>query len=315
VRELLVLSRADLEGLVSPDEAIESQRLAFTSLATGAAVLGPRVLVPGPGGSTGFSYVARSDLERDLVAKVGQVSPDNARRRLPTVGALVIALDAQTGQPTAVLDGETVTNVRTVAASAVAAAALRPQPRTLAVVGLGAQGRLHAEVLSRVLRPARTLLYDDQRRGTPSVTGPSSHADSVRDAVQHADIVVTCTTSFEPVLCREWLADDALVLSIGSFAPDRCEVGPDVVNAAAVVVDDVATALGQAGPVRAAVATGELVAENVTSLGDVLIGRRQPDPGRLTYYNSVGLGIQDAAVVPLFVAAAARAGVGVRIPW
>jgi ornithine cyclodeaminase len=314
-----VLSYADIDGLVSPIDAMESQKQAFTALATGTAQLGPRVLVPGPDASTGFSYVARLDTGADLVAKVGSVNPANARRRMPTVSALVTVLDAATGRPTAVLDGEAVTNLRTVAASAVVAAELRPAPETLAVIGLGVQGRLHAEVLSAVLRPQRTIVYDPhvgrQEVAQLRVTGPVSAARKPRHAVETATVVVTCTTSTEPVLRRDWLLDDALVLSIGSFAPDRSEVGADVVNEAAVVVDDVPTALEQAGPVRSATAGGTLRVDQITAVGDLLTGRRSVDPDGLTYYNSVGLGIQDAAVVPLLVAAAARAGVGVRLPW
>jgi ornithine cyclodeaminase len=206
-----------------------------------------------------------------------------------------------------------------VAASAVVAAELRPDPETLAVVGLGVQGRLHAEVLSAVLRPQRTIVFDPrvgrQELAQLNVTGHVSTARKPRHCVEAATVVATCTTSREPVLRRDWLADDALVLSIGSFAPDRCEVGPDIVNAAAVVVDDVPTALEQAGPVRSATACGTLRVDQITAVGDLLTGRRTVEPDHLTYYNSVGLGIQDAAVVPLLVAAAGRAGVGTRLPW
>lgn len=318
-RHLLALSRADLEGLVSHPVAMESQRAAFTALATGTARLGPRVLLPGAAGSTGFSYVARVDGDADLVAKIGSVNPANAGLGAPTVSALVVVLDAATGRPTALLDGEAVTNLRTVAASAVAAQQLRPTPETLAVVGVGAQGRLHADVLSSVLRPRQTRVFDplvDQAAADQlAVTGPVTAARTAREAVEGADVVVTCTTSHDPVVERSWLGDQALVLSLGSFAPDRCEVGPDVIGDAVVVVDDVATALEQAGPLRSAVALGTLRADEVVSIGDLLTGRRQVDPQALTYYNSVGLGIQDAAVVPLMVQAAHRAGVGTRLPW
>ncbi len=317
--ELLVLSYADLDGLVSYADAIATQRRAFTSLADGDAVLAPRVLVPGAQGATGFSYLARLDARGDLVAKVGSVNPGNAAIGLPTVSALVVVLDGETGRPVALVDGEAVTNLRTVAASAMVATELRPHASTLAVVGLGVQGRLHAQVLSRALGTDRVVVPSDEGWASSEphldVTGTLVVAPTTEEAVDGADVVVTCTTSHHPVVRREWLDDAALVLSIGSFAPDRCEVGPDMVGQAVVVVDDVATASVQAGPVRAALAGGTLSLDDLAAIGDVLTGRRLLEADRLTYYNSVGLGIQDAAVMPLVLAAAHDAGVGTRIPW
>jgi ornithine cyclodeaminase len=122
-------------------------------------------------------------------------------------------------------------------------------------------------------------------------------AGSAEAAVRAASVVVTCTTSATPVLEAAWLRPGATVVSVGSFAPERCEV--DAAFADVVVVDHVPTALRQAGPVVAAVAAGTLRPDALIGLGEVVAhgraARRHPED--LVYYNSVGLGVQDAAAV------------------
>jgi ornithine cyclodeaminase len=110
---LLVLSADDVERLFTLDRAIASQREAFTALGQGTAVLPPRLLVPGGSGAMAFCYAARLSPDGAAVSKFGSVNPGNLARRLSTVNALVTVLDAETGQPVAVMDGTMVTTIRT----------------------------------------------------------------------------------------------------------------------------------------------------------------------------------------------------------
>ena len=126
-------------------------------------------------------------------------------------------------------------------------------------------------------------------------------------------MVAACTLSSTPVVRGEWLAPGCTVVSVGSFEPSRSEVDTEVVRrAAAVVVDDPATAAGHAGPVVDALRARTLTDEELIPLGEVLTGRRdgRTSARDIVYYNSVGLGIQDAAAA-WAVIDAARAG-GVR---
>jgi ornithine cyclodeaminase len=309
----------DIDGLVSIGEAIESQRAGFTALASGHAGLAPRVLLPGANASTSFCYVARMSDHSAAVSKFGSVVPANAARGTPTVSAIVVALDAETGRPTAIIDGEAVTTLRTVAASALAASTLAPTARRLAVIGWGRQGRRHAEVLSALLSPDEVRVFDPYTSAydleSVTLTGTARVTRSVQEAVAGADLVVTCTTSSQPVLELPWLGAQATVISVGSFAPDRREVGDEVVAAARVVVDHRETALAQAGPLVQALASGVLDPDEVEEIGTLLTGGSTSSPAGLTYYNSVGIGIQDAAIVEVLLERAIRSGAGTWMPW
>jgi ornithine cyclodeaminase/alanine dehydrogenase-like protein (mu-crystallin family) len=315
---MLVLSAAEVERLFHLDLAIESQRAAFTALGRGEAVLPPRLLVPGTEDSVAFCYAARLSADGAAVSKFGSVNPANAARGLPTVSAVITVLDQADGHPVAVLDGTSVTTLRTSAASAVAASALaRPSARTLAVLGSGVQARGHVLALARVLpdlaevrifspAPARR---EGLARALDSAAGGYlvRAAASAEEAVRDADVVACCTTSASPVLDPVWLASGALVISVGSFEPGRCEVPAALVPAAAaVVVDDVAAAVSDAGPIVAAVASGAISAGDLVPLGAVVTGQM---PGRrsdsdVIYYNSVGLGVQDTAAALAIVSGA-----------
>lgn len=319
---VLVLSAAEVAELLTPEVAIESQRRAFGHLGRELAVLPPRLLAEGQQDSAAFCYTARLTGDGPAVCKFGSVNPANTGRGLPTVAALITVLDAVTGRPVAIMDGTSVTTLRTSAASAVAAQVLaKPQAQSLAVLGAGVQAEAHVHALSRVLPLASVRIWSPQagrREALASRLGRTVAAGVVatsqpQEAVRGADVVACCTTSHEPVLAVEWLSPGATVISIGSFAPDRSEVPQDLLSSAgAVVVDDVAAAAQDAGPIVTGISAGLLSPGQLVPLGKVVAGLAagRPGPADIVYYNSVGLGVQDAAAAEAVVEAAVAAGRG-----
>lgn len=317
---VLLLSAADVAAVFDLPAAIASQRAAFGALGRGEARLAPRVLLDGPDGDVAFSYVSRLP-GAGAVAKFGSVTPANAARGLPTVAALVTVQDPVDGRPVAIIEGEAVTTLRTSAASAVAAGHLAvPDASRLAVIGCGVQGRAHVRAMASV-RPIGRVTMACRRPGTCTAAAelaaelglPVETAASARAAVEDAQIVVTATTSAEPVVSGGWLGPGCTVVSVGSFAPDRTEVdGETLTRAASVVVDDVPTALEHAGPVVAAVRDGLLTPGEVRPLGPIVAGLAtgRESAADIVFYNSVGVGVQDAAAASVIVERAREAGAG-----
>jgi ornithine cyclodeaminase len=196
-----------------------------------------------------------------------------------------------------------------------------PGSSRLTVLGTGLQGRAHVKALCAVLPiTSVTLSSPDPASLNGALEELGSELDidvraagSVEQAVRDADLVVTATTSLSPVLPAHWLSAGTTVLSVGSFAPDRCEVGDDVLQRADVlVVDDPDTAWQQSGPFVQARRAGTLALDRVSALGEVLLGRSpgRTSPEQVVLYNSVGLGIQDAAVSWMIIERARAAGLG-----
>lgn len=309
--EILFLSRSRVDRLFDPGTAIESQRAAFAALGDGTAEVPEKILYSSRfDGSIVFCYASRLSADTGAVSKFGSVNQGNSARGLPSTHALITALDPETGRPVAVLDGTTVTTLRTAAGSALAVDLLaRPDATRLAVIGSGVQARAHVRAIARVrgLRAVRIWSPTPRNRlaaaaelaaelGTEGIDVQATA--TAEDAVADAHIVAVCTLSEKPVVLGSWLPKGCTVVSVGSVEPTRCETDAEVLRrASAVVVDDPATAAGHCGPVVAALRSGEIGRQDLVALGDVVVGRAaaRTDPDDIVFYGSVGLGVQDAA--------------------
>lgn len=244
--------------------------------------------------------------------KLVTVMPANAAAGLPTVQALVTWIDAPTGTPRALLDGATVTAMRTGAASGVATRLLaREDATTLAVLGAGAQAEwqvrsvLAARPIERIVVYARTpeTRHRFATRMTEACGVEAIAVDSAMDAVRGADVVCCATTSSAPVFDVEWLRPGAHVNGIGAFTLDMIELPPELFGIASpVAVDSRAAAMAEAGDLVAAIRRGLVSEEALVEIGSVdrtWVARR--DPEAITAFKSVGLAIQDVAAAELIV--------------
>jgi ornithine cyclodeaminase/alanine dehydrogenase-like protein (mu-crystallin family) len=127
-------------------------------------------------------------------------------------------------------------------------------------------------------------------------------SESGEHAVKDVDIVVTATTSREPVVYRRWLGEKVHVSAIGSFYPDHRELDTETISEAKVVVDSREAVLAEAGDLlipieEKAITRGHIYAE----LGELVLGKKKGrvDDDGLTVFKSVGLAIQDSSVASL----------------
>ncbi|MBP2472642.1 ornithine cyclodeaminase [Crossiella equi] len=308
----VVLSESEVSALLDLDEVITSQRQAFTALGEGTGLVAEKAVLECPDGTSTLSYLGRVNPSHGVVNKVVSILPDNPARGLPAITATLVVLNPDTGEVDAVLAGGGLTAVRTAAATAVAVDALTDAGAgEVAMLGSGVQGRWHVRALSRVRPLRRVRLWSPnaarRARAAEELSAELGLAvvpvDGPAAAVEGAEVVVAGTLSHTPVVPTAALAEGATVVSVGSFAPDRHEVDQDLVARARLVVDHIPTAVGHAGPIREAVTTGTRPRSDLVSLGQVLTGTPgRRSPAELVFYNSVGLGIQDAAVAALVLA-------------
>lgn len=242
--------------------------------------------------------------------KLVTVIPENASRGLPTVQALVVWFDSRTGRPLALIDGETLTAMRTGAASGVATRLLaRPDAATLAVIGAGAQAEWQVRAVLAARRIERVLVYarngasrESFARHMSQATGIETvAAGSAEAAVREADVLCCATTAVEPVFDAAWVRPGAHVNGIGAFRLGMVELPAELFARAAVVaVDARSAALAEAGDVVAAITAGSVSEADLVEIGSVERGwAGQRDPEAITVFKSVGLAIQDVAAAEL----------------
>lgn len=242
--------------------------------------------------------------------KLVTVMPDNPARGLPTVQAIVVWLDATTGRPLALMDGEAVTAMRTGAASGVATRLLaRTDAATLALLGVGGQAewQLRAVLAARPIR--RVLVYarsGDAREAFAARMGAETGieviaAGEAESAVRQADIICCATTSAGPVFDAGWVQPGAHVNGIGAFRLGMVEIPPGLFSRALVVaVDSRSAARAEAGDVVAAIEAGLLTEDALVEIGSVEEDWADERPAdAITVFKSVGLAIQDVAAAEL----------------
>lgn len=207
--------------------------------------------------------------------KVATVAPGNPGRGLPRVQASYLLFDAATLALVAVLDGTALTTLRTPAVS-VAAVLPRlramPEPLRVAVFGAGPQAHGHVATLASV---AALASVTHLVRTTGGVRIGSPQAD---DALRAADVVVCATSARTPLFDAGVIRDAAVVIAVGSHEPDAREVPAALCARATVVVEDVGTALREAGDVCLAIAEGALHRDDLVAMRDVVTGAVRPGP-------------------------------------
>lgn len=320
---MLLLGESEIRALVGMEEAVAAVEESFRALARGGAVLPPPIGMDLPA-AAGEVHVKGAYLAGapEFVFKVASGFYRNPERGLPSGSGLMLAFDASTGRPAALLlDNAYLTDLRTGAAGGVAVRHLAVDPvDRVAVVGAGVQARMQVRALTAVRTPRAIALWSrtPERAQRCAAELEREHgvavavAPSVEDAVGDADVVITVTPSREPLVRAAWLAPRALVLAVGSDGPDKRELAVDVLAAADLVVADRLDQCLRLGEIHHAVSAGALEPGALVELGAVVSGTapgRTPDTG-LVVADLTGVGVQDAAIAGLALRRAREAGAG-----
>lgn len=318
-----ILSAADVRAALPMPAAIESAREAFTQMALEQADLPLRTPLRTANGVTLFmpGHLKESG---GLAFKAVSVYPGNAASGLPVITGVVLVLDAVTGMPRALLDGGTLTAIRTGAASGLATDLLaRPESRVVALFGAG--GQAYDQVAAvRAVRPiTEARILSRQGRSGAALAerlrqeGLDAHAmTDATEALRGADIVLCATNSTVPLFRDADIAPGTHINAIGAYTPEMQEVPPETVVRARVIVDDMAAAHAEAGDLLQPLAAGLIAPSHFEmTLGAVTLGRV---PGRrsaeeITLFKSVGVAAQDVAAAARALAHAEATGLGVVV--
>lgn len=323
----LLLTRSDVERLLTPAICIAAVEAAFRQLAEGAV---PPPASLGMQAERGSFHVKAGLLTLDrayFAAKLNANFPENGPRHgLPTIQGAVILSDASNGVPLAIMDSISITALRTAAASAIAAKHLaRRSWITLLICGCGGQAGSHLEALCSIRRPQEVLAYDVDPGRAAAFAGTVGKntgikARPVRDlraSMEEADVAVTCTTSKKYFITRDMVRSGTFIAAVGADHETKQEIEPELL-ARVKVVTDVTAQAAAIGDLHHAIVAGVMSAEQVhAELGQIVAGRKagRVRDDEVIIFDSTGTGLQDvaAAIAVYHRALAEKAGSPIRL--
>jgi len=323
---VLVLSGDDVRAAVDIQQVIGAVRSAYIEYSAGKAVVPIRTPITFDNGGLTLFMPGYSPGAGASVMKIVSVFPNNSERALPTIMALGVLTDTETGAPLAVMEAGSITALRTGAASGLATDLLAGQDAsTLAIIGAGVQGRTQLEAICAVRPITSVRIYDRDPARVAAFIADMALRVSARleaavtadDAVDGADVIAAATTSKSPVFSADRLAPGAHINGVGSSTLDAQEIGRDVVcRMDRIVVDSREAAMAEAGDLVVPMREGLLSAETFfAEIGEIAAGskpgRQRPD--ELTLFKAVGIAVLDLFAAKLVYEQAIATGLGVTV--
>lgn len=297
----LLISEADVREILTMPLAMEAVEQSFRRLADGSAVLHSRQRLHIPGKSY-LHYMAAGDSAGGYMGlKIYTSSRQGLRFLIPL-------FSVTSGDLLALVEGDYLGQMRTGAASGVATKLLaNPNARTVGIIGTGSQARtqLEAVAIARKIDHVNGFSRDAQRREqfagdmTSKLGLKVSAVASAEEAVRGADIVVTATTSTEPVLRGEWLKPGVHVNAIGANFPQKRELDDEAVRRAGLIaVDSLEQSKMEAGDLIHAFGDETSRWSRLTELAQIIAGKApgRKDPTDVTLFKSNGIAIEDIVV-------------------
>jgi|WetSurMetagenome_2_1015567.scaffolds.fasta_scaffold01287_11 ornithine cyclodeaminase/alanine dehydrogenase-like protein (mu-crystallin family) len=319
------LSAEDVRKSLNMNQAIEAVREAFMQLSAGTAAVPPRthIDIARQNATALFMPVYLPGIQK-IGVKVVSVFGNNPSQGLPLIHALVAVFDGATGRPLAVMDGEYLTALRTGAASGLATDLLaRRRADTVAIFGAGRQGRTQLEGVGAVRAIKQAYIIDPDAARAAAFAAEMSEqlglkvdAAASTDVLSEVDIICTATTSADPVFLDDKLKTGVHINGVGSFKPSLCEIPPETVVRAKVVVDSMASCLSEAGDLIMAMERGLFTQDRIyAEIGEIAAGKKagRSSDEEITFFKSVGNAAQDLAAAARVLYTAQKLDLGIEV--
>ncbi len=328
---MLFLSREQILSFFTVRDAIEADKRAFVLHTEGKAKVPLRINLETEDKSGQCMFMPAYVGGELNMAGVKMVSffPGNAQKEIPVVPATVALIDGTTGLVTAIVEGTTLTQLRTAAISGAATELLsNPDSRVAAIFGTGGQAPAQLEALMTVrsLREVRVFDVDPARiqnfvakyqpladRFGTALVG----AKTPDEAVEGADVITTVTTSGKPVFDGSRIKPGCHVNGVGSYTPVMRELPLELLNRAGrIFVDNREAVLAEAGDFLIPMGEGRFSPDRIAGeLGDLILGRvpGRTSPEEITVMKTVGFATLDVVAAAAIVEKARGLGIGSEI--
>ena len=329
---MLILNADEVRQALPMDQVIKSMQDAFAALSNGTAVVPLRTHLPisnHDGLSLFMPAYMQTDTSEALAVKVVSLFPKNPSRGLAYIQAAVLVLESDTGRAVALLEGSTLTAIRTGAGSGAAIALLaRKESKVVAIFGAGPQGRTQLEAACSARQIETAFIYSlssdkaqalaDEMAGWRNIPKDIRVASTPQEAIEDADIICTATTSAQALFDDKDVKSGTHISAIGAYTPAMQELPIETVARARIVVDSYATVMDEAGDIIKAINAGLIKESDIhAELGEIVLGKKtgRQSEDEITFFKSVGNAVQDAAAAQLALKNARTMKLGTEVEF
>ncbi len=334
----LVLSHDEVLELLPIKECIAVMRDALIALAAGKVHQPLRTIIRPPDAkgvmglmpaymSGGMSDGSMSGEHAAFGLKAICVLPGNPAKGKDAHQGAVLLFSAETGELLAMMNASAITAIRTAAVSGVATDLLaRVDACNLAIIGSGVQARSHLVAMSEVRFIKRCRIASRHieharnfaEKMRQDFSFPLEPVETVAEALEGADLIVSATTAVEPIVRREWISAGAHLNLVGSSTPKTREVDSETMAAASLFVDRTESTINEAGDYIFAAREGVIGPDHIRAeVGEVLKGDKagRTSLEEITCFKSLGLAIEDLFAAEYLYRKAKRLNVGTWIEY
>ncbi len=329
---MIILNADDVRKALPMREAIEATKEAYASLSDGRAVVPLRTHLQIPNSDAVSLFMPAYVQSRDsqaLAIKAVSLFPDNPSRGLAFIQATVLVFSPDTGQILALLEGSSLTAIRTGAASGASIDILaRKDSAVVSIFGAGAQGRTQLEAACTARKIQTAFIFDpdqnkansfaDEMKGKGAVTTDIRVASSAEEAAENADIICTATTALKPIFDDKNIKAGTHISAVGSYTPEMQETPAQTIQRAKVFVDSRSASLEETGDLIQPIKAGLFSASHIhAELGEVVLGQKtgRETNNEITFFKSVGIAAQDAMAAQVTLNNAQKMNIGRAIDF
>ena len=329
---MLILSADEVRRALPMDQTIAAMKVAYASLSDGRAVVPLRTRLPISNHDALSLFMPaymKTDSGEALAVKIVSLFPKNPSRGLAYIQAAVLVLESDTGRAVALLEGSTLTAIRTGAGSGAAIDLLaRKDSKVVAIFGAGPQGRTQLEAACTARNIDTAFIYNPTREKAESFAKQMNEYKAVpkdirvaktpKEAIDHADIICTATGSTKQVFEDKDVQLGTHISAIGGYTPEMQEVPVETLARARIVVDSYATVMEEAGDIVKAMQAGAIQESDIHGeLGEIVLGRKpaRESDSQITFFKSVGNAVQDAVAAQLALRNAREMHLGTEVEF
>ena len=302
----ITLNWDEMKPLIAKMDINDAMRNAFIEYSNGNAVIPPvgELIMQQPPGEVHIKYGYIKGGSH-YVIKIASGFPNNQKENIKPGQGMMLLFDIQTGMPEAILiDDANLTDIRTAIAGAITSEALSNHDiESFTIIGTGVQARYQAIYVSELMKIKKVRVWGRDPVKTNLVKKDLSELDvnveeDLENLVKESRLIITTTSSKEPLIQSDWINPGTHITAVGSDTPEKCELDPNIVSMADLVVADSLDQNLIRGEIHQAVKRSLISTDDIVELGEIFAGL---NPGRtnddsITVADLTGVAVQDLVI-------------------